>query len=148
MWIYSLGITLHRTITSNNRLTTGSNTICTETTVQFKNNSNNNPVTGLKVIKRPTITSVANDYPQFSCNSNMNNHVENNKNELITNSNDPIIRKIPAAPVYTAYNQQHRLSTSLDHVLSSMCERNLHHRASLMYLLDVSILLIYFSNII
>lgn len=127
MWIYSLGITLRRTIqsTANN---------------QHQRKGISESGIGLMQNQQMTIGNYQNDVvvqatarkPITNTTTMTTNHQhhghhfgQDNDTGLITNN-------------------AHKHLTSLDYVVRMMCAPNLHYRASLMYLLDVSYLLCIF----
>lgn len=127
MWIYSLGVTLRRTIQS----TTASSSS------QYRSNKHG---AGIAMLQQQQNAGYANDaVAQVTANQRtpepvahqqnhhhrtmMNGHVNH-----LDNDNDTV----------PTTNNVYKHLTSLDHVIRMMCAPNLHYRASLMYLLDVS----------
>lgn len=103
MWIYSLGITLRRTIQS----------------LSGANNGNQPRATtaGRATALLKTTSAFARTSESGNCDK---------EGEGLGGGNDNI-------------RQQHKSLTSLEYVIRAMCAPNIHYRASLMYLLDVSI---------
>lgn len=102
MWIYSLGITLHKAIPSASGVTPTNRTISGSLT-KINNDRENDDV----AIQAPVPSSaISTDMTMY------HNHHSNEHDKILT---------------------------SLDCVISAMCAPKLFNRASLMYLLDVSI---------
>lgn len=119
MWIYSLGITLRRTIQSTSatsqqrKALQGTMHQQQTTTTTALANYENDGGRGAPVI-------AAHQQPSHGGNASNGHHPAND------NDNEPIT------------NNMYKHLTSLDYVVRTMCAPNLHYRASLMYLLDVS----------
>lgn len=121
MWIYSLGITLRKIIRGqqNRKGEPGA--------LSYDN--------GSETAINSKIMSIARSTYQ---NHGHCNQCEVKENGLTNNSESG--NSAASLNPYCTYNSyQCALDISLDQVLGCMCERNLHQRASLMYLLDVSI---------
>lgn len=109
MWIYSLGITLRRTIHSFSGTNTGNQVKVTTTAATV--------ATTTKTASAPLTKTTTSTIPSTFT------RTDENDNEGGGNDN---------------IRQQHKNFTSLEHVIRTMCAPNINYRASLMYLLDVS----------
>lgn len=141
MWIYSLGITLRRTIQSTSgtslqrKMTTGANGAAVLLNYQ---NDNGNTMTMGQRIKAPAVMTMVNHQANGILDKNgngsenlMKNHYNKDKAAIAVSSS------CDTDNVCVAKNMYKNL-TSLEYVIRTMCAPNIHYRASLMYLLDVS----------
>lgn len=129
MWIYSLGVTLRRTIQSTlstsshhrNGKLGGSGIAMMQQ--QQNGGYENDIVAQVTANQRPPASVAQRNQESVAPHGPVNHLTSDNDTTLTTNS------------VY-------KHLTSLDHVVRMMCAPNLHYRASLMYLLDVSMIVL------
>lgn len=138
MWIYSLGITLRRTIqsvsasNSQRRNQRGTRSMAKSeseaTAVGAQPTSNNNvPAVTMATAKR-------------EANGNFGGAATDNENikMIYNNSVDDGNATNCDSDSGNGSGKTFKNLTSLEYVIRTMCEPNIHYRASLMYLLDVS----------
>lgn len=126
MWIYSLGVTLRRTIQSTtassaSQYRNGKYDAGIAMLQQQNGGYENDGVAQVTANKRPPEPITQQNHHRTAINGHVN-HLGNDNDAIPTTNN-----------VY-------KHLTSLDFVIRMMCAPNLHYRASLMYLLDVSII--------
>lgn len=129
MWIYSLGITLRRTLQSFSsaniqRRTTTSTTTTTTTTAATAAQASNRGIGIAKVTMKAPGAMLQHCQPPSSSHPTGNNDESDSNNGAQTPPKNP------------------NKKSSLDYVIRTMCAPNRNNRASLMYLLDVSIVIV------
>lgn len=129
MWIYSLGITLRRTTFTKNRILNGNHY---ENATTFNNNNKQNVYGHHQQQQQQHHSHSQHHLNHQQQQSQQQQHYHQHQQQQYQQQHHHGYNK----NLMTATNSN---LTSLDHVISTMCEKNLSNRASLMFLLDVSI---------
>lgn len=156
MWIYSLGITLQRALPSTLQIVKNRDELvkaCQQRTMSSISKLSLYSMTSMLPLQTPSSQP---PLTSLSSSAAISKKASENERNQKRNSNAAVIKTsttstaaeqrcsklselCPSRDNHQCENGEHNGLSSLDYVIASMCSFSLHHRASLMYLLDVSI---------